>query len=136
MGRRYIKQGQGSTPSTSSAPNVDVSSIVRGVIDDIRQNGDAAVRKYSAKFDKWERPSFKLSQKEIDEAIAACPKQVIEDIKEAQKNVRTFAQAQRETLKDIEVEIQPVRTRPRHDSFHLSSHSSGRLLGTEGHPNQ
>ncbi|KAF2092873.1 histidinol dehydrogenase 1 [Rhizodiscina lignyota] len=103
MGRHYLKKGE--QPSASSSPQLDVASIVKGVIDDVRQNGDAAVSKYSQKFDKWEPK--KLSQKEIDEAIAALPKQVVDDIKEAQKNVRIFAEAQKESLKDFEVEMQP-----------------------------
>lgn len=88
---------------------VDVSSIVRGVIDDVRANGDAAVRKYSEKFDKWSPKSFKLSPAEIDASIAACSPQTIEDIKQVQRNVRAFAEAQKSSLKDFEYEIQPVR---------------------------
>lgn len=98
---RAVKSDQVGTQQAS------VSGIVKGVIDDIRNNGDAAVRKYSEKFDKWTPKSFQLSQQEIDAAIAACPKQVVDDIKEVQKNVRTFAQAQRDSLKDFELEIQP-----------------------------
>lgn len=106
MPAKFLKSQQ--PPATGSA-NIDVSSIVRGVIDDVRANGDAAVRKYSEKFDKWSPVSFKLSQAEIDESIAACSSQTIEDIKQVQKNVRAFAQAQKDSLKDLEYEIQPVR---------------------------
>lgn len=87
--------------------NTDVSGIVKGVIDSIRADGDKAVRSFSQKFDKWTPPSFKLSAAEIDTAIAACPEQTIKDIKEVQSNVRTFAQAQRNSVKDFELEIQP-----------------------------
>ncbi|PCH03748.1 Histidinol dehydrogenase [Penicillium occitanis (nom. inval.)] len=104
MPAKFLKSQQ--TPATGSA-QVDVSSIVRGVIDDVRANGDAAVRKYSEKFDKWSPASFKLSQAEIDASIAACSTQTIEDIKQVQKNVRAFAQAQKDSLKDLEFEIQP-----------------------------
>ncbi|KAF9882868.1 hypothetical protein FE257_004954, partial [Aspergillus nanangensis] len=106
MPTRHLKTR--SNPSTDSQfPQIDVSAIVKGVIDDIRQNGDTAVRKYSEKFDKWSPASFKLSQTDIDAAIAACPQQTIDDIKEVQKNVRAFAQAQRESIRDFEYEIQP-----------------------------
>ncbi|EKG16984.1 Histidinol dehydrogenase conserved site [Macrophomina phaseolina MS6] len=88
-------------------PNLDVSGIVRDVIEDIRSNGDGAVRKYSEKFDKWSPASFKLSQNDINAAIAACPKQLIDDIKQVQTNVRKFAEAQRNSIKDFEVETQP-----------------------------
>ncbi|KUL88932.1 hypothetical protein ZTR_03444 [Talaromyces verruculosus] len=94
-------------PLANGSAQIDVSSIVRGVIDDVRANGDAAVRKYSEKFDKWSPASFKLSQAEIDASIAACSPQTIEDIKQVQKNVRAFAQAQKDSLKDLEFEIQP-----------------------------
>ncbi|KAL4889914.1 histidinol dehydrogenase [Aspergillus ambiguus] len=106
MPARYLKS-KANALANSSAPKVDVSSIVKGVIEDIRGNGDTAVRKYSEKFDKWSPQSFKLSRAEIDASIAACPQQTIDDIKEAQKNVRRFAEAQRESLKDFEYEIQP-----------------------------
>lgn len=88
-------------------PNADVPAIVKGVIDDIRKNGDAAVRKYSTKFDKWEPDHFKLSQSDIDKIISEVDPQIIVDIKEVQANVRKFAEAQKASLKDFELEIQP-----------------------------
>jgi histidinol dehydrogenase len=93
--------------SAKNAASIDVSTIVKQVIDTIRKDGDAAVRRYSEQFDKWSPPSFKLSREAIDAAIAAVPKQTIEDIKTVQSNVRTFAIAQRESLRDFEIEIQP-----------------------------
>ncbi len=86
---------------------VDVSKIVKGVIDDIRVRGDEAVRSYSETFDKWSPLSFKLSAKEIDAIIAKVPKVVIDDIRTVQHNVLTFALAQRKTLTDLELEIRP-----------------------------
>jgi histidinol dehydrogenase len=93
--------------SAKDAASIDVSTIVKQVIDTICRDGDAAVRRYSEQFDKWSPPSFKLSQEAIDAAIAAVPRQTIEDIKTVQSNVRTFAIAQRESLRDFEIEIQP-----------------------------
>lgn len=98
-------------PSTgngsSGSSNIDVPSIVSGVIDDIRASGDAAVKKYSAKFDNWAPASFKLSAEDIEASIAQVPKQTIEDIKTVQKNVLKFALAQRESIKDFELEMSP-----------------------------
>ncbi|CAL5873979.1 uncharacterized protein PFLUO_LOCUS8264 [Penicillium psychrofluorescens] len=91
----------------SSTSASDVSRIVRGVIDDIRQNGDKAVRAYSEKFDKWSPKSFKLSRNDIDRIISKVPKQVLEDIKTVQDNVRTFALEQRKSITDFEYEIRP-----------------------------
>ena len=93
--------------SAKTAASVDVSTIVKNVIDSIRENGDAAVRRYSEQFDQWSPPSFKLSKAGIEAAIAAVPEQTIEDIKKVQSNVREFAVAQRESLRDFEIEIQP-----------------------------
>ncbi|KAJ5748085.1 uncharacterized protein N7511_009781 [Penicillium nucicola] len=91
----------------SSAPAPDVPSIVRGVIQDIRQNGDKAVRAYSEKFDKWSPRSFKLSQTEIDQIMSKVPKQVLDDINTVQHNVRTFALEQRKSITDFEYEVRP-----------------------------
>jgi len=84
-----------------------VSTVVKGVIDNIRSQGDVAVRQYSEKFDKWSPASFKLSKEEIEEILLTVPEQTKKDIKEVQANIREFAIAQRNSLKDFELEIQP-----------------------------
>ncbi|KAI0169140.1 histidinol dehydrogenase [Hypoxylon sp. FL1284] len=104
MVARHIKTA-GLVANTTTSRKV--SDIVKGVIDDIRNNGDQAVRSYSDKFDKWSPPSFKLTESQIQECISKVPAQTIADIKEAQKNVRTFAEAQRASITDFEIEIQP-----------------------------
>ncbi|KAL4733581.1 histidinol dehydrogenase [Aspergillus similis] len=91
----------------SKGPSLDVPSIVRSVIEDIRQNGDKALRSYSEKFDKWSPESFKLSKEQVDEIVSTVPAKVIEDIKTVQQNVRTFAQEQRKSITDFEYQIQP-----------------------------
>jgi histidinol dehydrogenase len=57
----HLKTAPGPAPSANGAPKLDVAAIVASVIDDVRKDGDAAVRKYSDKFDKWSPESFKLS---------------------------------------------------------------------------
>ncbi|CAK7206111.1 hypothetical protein SEUCBS139899_008895 [Sporothrix eucalyptigena] len=106
MTRTYLKKA---TPKASNAPSAttDVPTVVRKVIEDIRKEGDAAVRKYSEKFDKWSPESFKLSKADIERIIASVPQQTIDDIKEVQANVRRFAEAQRESIKDFEIETLP-----------------------------
>ncbi|CAK7201489.1 hypothetical protein SEUCBS139899_004194 [Sporothrix eucalyptigena] len=106
MSRAYLKKATPAT-DTASASSADVPTIVRTVIDDIRRDGDEAVRRYSSKFDKWEPPSFKLSKEDIDRILATVPDQTIADIKEVQANVRKFAEAQRASLHDFEVETSP-----------------------------
>lgn len=102
---RYLKTKSAAANSNTSQESV--SGTVKGVIETIRTNGDAAVRQYSEKFDKWSPPSFKLSKADIENAIRSVPDQTIKDIKEVQANVRAFAVAQRNSLKDFEIEIQP-----------------------------
>ncbi|KAJ5309164.1 histidinol dehydrogenase [Penicillium antarcticum] len=102
-----LKKPSNMSNEDSSALAPDVPSIVRGVIHDIRQKGDKAVRSYSEKFDNWSPKSFKLSQHEIDQIISKVPKQVLDDIKTVQHNVRTFALEQRKSITDFEYEIRP-----------------------------
>lgn len=106
MARTYLKKGASPTQQSTSSPT-DIPSIVKGVIDSIRAEGDAAVRRYSEKFDKWTPVSFKLSQAEIEDAISQVPEQIIADIKAVQDNVRKFALAQKESLKEFELEMAP-----------------------------
>ncbi|KAI2603973.1 histidinol dehydrogenase [Hypoxylon fragiforme] len=104
MGARHLKTAA-LVASTSTSQKV--SDIVKGVISDIKAHGDTAVRSYSEKFDKWSPPSFKLSAAQIQECISQLPAQTLADIASAQANVRTFAEAQRASISDFEVEIQP-----------------------------
>ena len=84
-----------------------VADIVHGVIADIRDRGDAAVRDYSEKFDQWSPEHFRLDQSQIDELIASLPTQTIDDIITVQANVRHFATRQRESITDFEIETMP-----------------------------
>lgn len=108
MAPTYLKNRaiKGDAVSTIQS-NDHVSQIVKGVIDHIRHDGDTAVRHYSEKFDKWSPPSFKLSQSDIDEILSQVPDQVIKDIKTVQANVRKFAEAQKNSLSELELEIEP-----------------------------
>ncbi|WP_298632853.1 histidinol dehydrogenase [uncultured Umboniibacter sp.] len=85
-----------------------VRETVEGVLAEIEQNGDAAVHAYAEKFDGWpaDKP-FRLSAEEIQAAYDELPEQVIEDIRFAQKQVRNFAQIQRNSMKDVEEETLP-----------------------------
>ncbi|KAI5457515.1 histidinol dehydrogenase [Mariannaea sp. PMI_226] len=102
----HLKQTSKAAGAATPAP-VDVPSIVKGVIDDIRSHGDSAVRSYSEKFDKWSPASFKLSKEDIEASLAQVPQQTLDDIKTVQANVRKFALAQRDSIKEFEVEMSP-----------------------------
>lgn len=84
-----------------------VRATVEGILADIEKRGDAAVRELSLKFDQWDRKDYRLTDAEIKDCVAQLSKRNIDDIKFAQEQVRNFAQHQRESMKDIEVETLP-----------------------------
>ncbi len=105
MAIRYIKRGK--TIEQKADADAQVQAVVRGILADINERKDAAVRELSQKFDNWNPANFKLSAAEIDAVIATLPDQAVSDIKFAQAQVRNFAKAQRAALLDIEVETLP-----------------------------
>ena len=84
-----------------------VRETVEGILEDIDSRGDAAVRELSSKFDNWTPTSFRLGKEEIDACIGRLPKQTIIDIEFAQDQIRSFAQVQRDALRDVETETLP-----------------------------
>lgn len=84
-----------------------VRETVAGIIEDIRNRGDAAVRDYSARFDSWSPDSFRLGEDEIRRAVDTVSQETLDDIRFAQDQVRSFAQRQRESLQDFETETLP-----------------------------
>ncbi|THW38442.1 histidinol dehydrogenase [Aureobasidium pullulans] len=108
MAPTYLKQRTVDNDAVTSIQASDqVSQTVKGVIDHIRRDGDSAVRQYSEKFDKWSPQSFKLSDADIEDIMSKVPDQVIKDIKKVQSNVRKFAEAQKNSLSELELEIEP-----------------------------
>jgi len=85
----------------------ETSTYVAEMLLDLEKNGMDAVRRFSRRFDEWAPSSFELSDREIRSAIRRCGRQVIDDTKFCQANVRKFAKAQLRTLKPLEVEIRP-----------------------------
>jgi sulfopropanediol 3-dehydrogenase len=102
---QYLKQRI--AQDVTDALDQKVRQTVESILDDVKKRGDAAVRELSEKFDKWSPPSFKLSQAEIDAILKQVPASTIDDIKFAQAQIRNFAQHQRASMKDIEVETLP-----------------------------
>jgi sulfopropanediol 3-dehydrogenase len=84
-----------------------VRDVVEATLADIEQRGDAAVRELSVKFDGWDREDYRLSQREIDDCLNSLTAQDIRDIEFAQAQVRNFAEIQRASMQDIEVETLP-----------------------------
>ena len=102
---RYLKQGK--SAQAKSDADTQVRTIVEGILKDIEQRGDAAVRAYSQKFDNWNPADFRLSQDAIQKAVKSLSAREIEDIQFAQKQIRQFAQIQRDSMKEVEVETLP-----------------------------
>jgi sulfopropanediol 3-dehydrogenase len=102
---RHLKTGQSAEAKAENS--AQVRSTVEAILADIAARGEAAVREYSKKFDKWSPPSFKLSESEIAECVRALPQGVIDDIKFAQTQIRNFALTQRAALREVEVQTLP-----------------------------
>jgi sulfopropanediol 3-dehydrogenase len=102
MTREYLKKAT----LTSSTGASEVHETVKTILDDIEAGGDAKALEYAAKFDRYEG-SVLLSQEEIDAAIALVPEKLKADIRFAHDNVRRFAEVQKSTLTDVEMEIEP-----------------------------
>jgi len=102
---KYLKRGK--DVQIRLDEDVKVRQTVEGIIKDVEVRGDEAVREYSKKFDNWDPSDFRLSLAEIEKARKALSDREIEDITFAQKQVRNFAQIQRDSMKDVEVETYP-----------------------------
>ena len=102
---QYLKRGMDA--GAIKAADAQVRQTVEEILAEVETGRDAAVRALSEKFDKWSPASFKLSDSEVERAIAQVPKRDLDDIRFAQAQVRNFAQKQRETLRDLEVETLP-----------------------------
>jgi sulfopropanediol 3-dehydrogenase len=89
------------------AADAKVRETVEGILAQVDERKDAAIRELSEKFDKWSPTDFKLSPAEIERAISQVRKRDLEDIKFAQAQVRNFAQKQRDSMHDLEVETLP-----------------------------
>lgn len=101
----YLKRGR--AEADKAADDASTRQIVETTLADIEARGDASVRELSAKFDNYEPASFRLSSGEIEALMNQVSDRDMEDIKFAQAQVRNFAQAQRDSMLDIELEPLP-----------------------------
>jgi sulfopropanediol 3-dehydrogenase len=102
---RHLKTGR--TPDQASSDAKKVRDTVTGILEDIESRGETALRELSERFDKWNPPAFRLSEREIEDCVSQLSRRNIDDIKFAQAQIRNFAQAQRSSMKDVEVETLP-----------------------------
>jgi sulfopropanediol 3-dehydrogenase len=102
---RWLKRGKSVEERAEADRQVRIT--VETILIDIEKRGDEAVRELSRKFDGWDRPDFRLTSAEIDACLAQLSDQDLHDIEFAQTQVRNFAQKQRGTMLDLEIETLP-----------------------------
>ena len=101
----YLKKGMAN--SNQIIAQDQVCHVVKEIIMDVEKNGDAAVRKYSEKYDHWSPDVFQLSLEDVQGITSLISNEVVDDIKFSQQQVRFFAEEQRRSILDIEVETIP-----------------------------
>ncbi|MEO1795687.1 MAG: histidinol dehydrogenase [Pseudomonadota bacterium] len=102
---KYLKRGK---PADERAEDdAKVRGIVEGILGDIEARGDAAVKELSAKFDGYEPQAFRLTPSEVEAAMQKVSTREMDDIRFAQAQIRRFAEAQRASMTDVEVETMP-----------------------------
>jgi len=102
---RVLKQGR--DPVAAAKDDQKVRGTVEAILADIEARGDQAVRELSIKFDNWDRADFRLTDAEIQACLSELSQRELDDIRFAQAQIRNFAEHQRASLKDIEVETLP-----------------------------
>jgi sulfopropanediol 3-dehydrogenase len=102
---RHLKTG--TLPSVRAEQGRVVQTAVEVILEDIEHRGDPAVRDLSIRFDGWDRESYRLTPAEIQDCIDQLDRQAITDIEFAQTQVRRFAEVQRASMTDVEVETLP-----------------------------
>jgi sulfopropanediol 3-dehydrogenase len=105
MAIHYLKRSKPEAERVED--DAKVRATVEQVLKDIEIRGDDAVRELSKKFDGYAPTSFRLSASEIEAAMQKVSTRDMEDIKFAQTQIRRFAQEQRASMRDIEVETMP-----------------------------
>ncbi len=102
---RHLKAG--TLPSVRAEQARAIQASVEAILEDIERRGDDAVRELSIRFDGWDRESYRLTPAEIQDCVDQLDEQALSDIEFAQTQVRRFAELQRASMTDIEVETLP-----------------------------
>ena len=87
--------------------NQKIKETVENILKKIEKGGDEAVRELSIQFDDYNPKSFKLTEVEIEKLVGSLTERELSDIKFAQQQVRNFAEIQRASMTDVEVETLP-----------------------------
>ena len=102
MTREYLKKATLTSKSDAS----ETHAIVQNILNEIEAGGDAKAMEYAAKFDKYDG-NIELTTEDIEAASAKVPQKLKDDILFAHDNVRRFAEFQKGTVQDVEMEIHP-----------------------------
>ena len=102
---RYLKSGKSREEKENA--NQKIKETVENILKKIEKGGDGAVRELSIQFDDYNPNSFKLTKVEIEELVDSLTERELSDIKFAQQQVRNFAEIQRASMTDVEVETLP-----------------------------
>lgn len=102
---RHLKQGR--TPEPATADRDKIRQLVTDILQDMERRGEAALREISERFDRWCPPSFRLPEQAIEDCLTQLSRRNLDDIRFAQAQVRNFAQVQRSSIRDVEVETLP-----------------------------
>jgi sulfopropanediol 3-dehydrogenase len=102
---RYLKKGRDADAIAEDDAKVRVT--VEAALAEIADRGDAAVREMSVKFDGWDRTDYRLTDEEIRDCLSQLSRRDLDDIRFAQEQVKNFAEHQRASMQDIEVETLP-----------------------------
>ena len=102
MGINYLKKAI-KTPETDET---QTREIVVNMLDDIKANGEEAVKKYAQKLDNW-TGDFIITPEDIDKAAASLDQRTRDDIQFAHEQVYNFAKKQRESMLEFETELHP-----------------------------
>src|SRR5688572_18796412 len=100
--REYLKKSE----RQGAAADEAVRAVVAEILDAVRTQGDAAVRRYSEEPDRWSPPSFKIAPAEIERSIAAVSAADRERIDYCRDQIAAFARRQRASMAEFEVELQ------------------------------
>lgn len=98
---------RGTSAEVRAEADRKVRDVVEATLADIVERGDDAVRDLSVRFDGWDREDYRLTDREVQDCMDQLTGQDLKDIEFAQAQVRNFAQVQRDSMKDVEVETLP-----------------------------
>ena len=102
MSKRYLKRASGSARSDTES----VRPTVQAILDDIERHREAAARKYAQDLDGSAGP-FELTPDDIEDAARKVPGKLKDDLAFAHDNIRRFAKAQKDSLREFEFELEP-----------------------------